>query len=342
MLALPRLSEVSKDKRVDLFTQMGTSTPVSILYAKKLLSLEVKECADFGAADLLAACCAGLSILLDPSPIAVSACPVELRLIRNVVMGTNVPPPWPLVAEALEESDAWQGLKQDFRRTVTSDLTIGHELKSMHALESCSLDSIREACAKLAGWRARSRIGGTVVSEERLALSFGMRIATLPGKEPHERLSESKTLDELATSVRTVAFQQQDLKLRLVDITRRLRRACEETNQSLAEAAFFDTLRAYVEAPNDESWSKVDFDFEDLKGVKFVQAAQVKLLRGTVSAALEHVRCKSAGGGNGDSASCARRFHRSWFAMRRGRGPSPRRSWTRRPMTGRPSCNFLT
>lgn len=380
-LAAPKLNDLSRGTRIDLLTQLGGPTPVSVAYAQRLLALEVKECTDlqllpqvllpwanegegvaatarfnlvtprlcalqcteqgkieiFGklfvehvvvdmimggsqkqsqlvqladimqdalptdtfkrtmsdlfaeVAGYIAALCAGIVILRDPSPTAVTECEVSMKLVRDVILGTNMKPPWSLISEALEESAEWQGLKKDFRRTVTSDLSIGREMQAlMTDLEGADMESIKKACRKLPGWCARARIGGTIRLQEHLATAFEQAVQNLAQKEDDKKLAEARQLDELATAVMAAAFSEPPaLKTRMLDILTKIRRACEDSNKSLAENKFLCLVNAFAASPNSSTWAAAAFKSDDMIGVRFVVEEHVSILRKGIAAAID-------------------------------------------------------
>lgn len=136
------------------------------------------------AVDFIRAACEALSVLYDPDPAAISDCAVEMKAVRDIVMGSNVRPPWTLLSEAFDESPAWAERKKDFRRSVMSDLTVGR------------------ACERLPSWVARCRDGGTAAFQECLFQAIGRFMEDLertPGGD--EKLNTVKALEGLLANL---------------------------------------------------------------------------------------------------------------------------------------------
>lgn len=373
-LAISRLGDLSKTKRIDLITQMGNTTPCSISYGKRLLSLEVEECAEFTdvpniilpwhlssskgelfslsspklaalqcsdqakveiferlvvehlvvklvmsgkesesklmalcsviaeainessadelvkfrtTADMTLAMCFALQALLDPSPVLVASATVEMRLVRSMLMGNDLQQPWTLLSESLDEVPWWADKKREFRRSVTSDMTLGREMKRLtDEVKGGSQEALREAFEKIPGWVSRCRSGGTMAFQRVLLDTVEADMKAILEKPADARLATLKALDELTTKAGAAFAEPDELRQRLASLRKTVRSACEDSNRNICESAFLQALDAFGTQRDRKSEMAIREHMEPVVGVKFAVAGHVAILDAGISAFL--------------------------------------------------------
>jgi hypothetical protein len=105
--------------------------------------------------------CYSVRILLDATPMSLVDCPVDMKLVRQMVTSDQVDEPWTLFGDALEGSTFWQPLRKDFRRAAWTELTIGKEMKeTAESLAAGDPGAAISLVQQLPSWISRCRAGG--------------------------------------------------------------------------------------------------------------------------------------------------------------------------------------
>lgn len=236
---------------------------------------------------------AGLKLLTDANPIAVTQCTFDMAQVTNLVLGVGVPQRWALVAEALDEASGWKDLKKHFRRALTSDMTLGRDMKQ--AIEDMEKETaeplvLQQVAAQLSAWRSRCRPGGTRALEDALLAQLNKRLGALvESGDACGALDSARALDTLINQVQTKAGLNQiaEHKAAIVELKKRARLLIEEGCRSLKENTVLSSIEELLATPSPEAVRKVCSACTLSIGTKFTLAEHVSILERAMEAVVE-------------------------------------------------------
>jgi hypothetical protein len=236
--------------------------------------------------DHLEIMCAVLRLAPDPSPISVAKSTVDIRLVRKMAMGIDVPPPWELISEALESNDVWKEYKSELRRALTDDMTIGCEMIALQEkMDKGDSEALSSALEKLPSWVARCRKGGAISVQDSMMKHLEQQVHTLEKSiESADKLGLAKMLDAQLTRANAVGFTATDaLRTAMRDLQKRARAICEESSRAVIEIELLKTLQEMPKEPTKDQLFKLTEAFDNSQGVKFADEVHVELIRSGVA-----------------------------------------------------------
>lgn len=259
------------------------------------------------AVENISAIAAAIKVIFDPSPLAVTQSNVGMRLVRALVFGGSLHPPWSLVSEAMEESDAWPPLKRQFRTSVATDLTVGREMqRAIQDLDEKSLRSLTVAVEKLPGWIARSRPGGAQSFQDALVAVVEHLAAQLNDLSGEERLIQARARaralgDEVIKMSAVGVNLPPMLRPRFQEVRKKVRQVCGDSNRNMIEETFLVALKSFGHQPTEESFGLVLESADSVFGIRFNTEAHMIILNVALEACVAFFADPALHGGRSGS-----------------------------------------